>query len=173
VPANRTNTMTTKPKSLPGRKSMFRGKRRAPVSLTLTPAHHRKIQQNLARVPGCTRADFFGLLIEKYAHLVRPDTPTVKGFAYSRLRLAVEALGGTLEHRKRNKPRGGTWVLALGKKCLPIPSEQAMRFPDLDACYRLKPGIVSSRTWKDHTDEIDPVGLAKLFARLAEGEDCA
>jgi hypothetical protein len=125
----------------------------------------------LARLPGCSRADFIGLLIEKYAHLVRAETPTDKGFAYSRLRVAVEALGGTLEHRKRNEPRGGTWVLTLGDKRLRMPSEQAMRFPILDACYRLKRGITTSRTWRDHTDEIEPAGLADLFTRLVASDE--
>jgi hypothetical protein len=116
---------------------------------------------------GCTRAYFVGLLIEKYADVVKPRTPAGKGFAYTRLRVAVEALGGSLEFRKRNEPRGGSWVLTLSDKQIRVPSEQARRFPALDACYQLKPGIVTSGTWEDHTDQINPAGLAELLTRLA------
>ena len=56
--------------ALPGQVSLFRGKVRAPVSLTLTPEHHLKVEKNMARL-GLTRADFIGLLIEKYADTVR------------------------------------------------------------------------------------------------------
>lgn len=42
-----------------------------------------------------------------------------------------------------------------------------MRYPALDACYRLKDGIEASGTWEDHTDDIDPAGMAKLFDLLA------
>ncbi|MGE3853356.1 MAG: hypothetical protein AB7K09_16580, partial [Planctomycetota bacterium] len=87
--------MTKTGPKLRGRKALFRGKRRAPVSITLTPSHHRKIQRNLTRLPGCTRADFIGLLIDKYADVVRVETPTTKSFAYFRLRLVAEALGGS------------------------------------------------------------------------------
>ena len=45
---------------------MFRGKVRSPVSLTLTQAHHDKVNANMARL-GLTRADFIALLIEKHA----------------------------------------------------------------------------------------------------------
>jgi hypothetical protein len=61
--------MPPHPKKLPGPKSLFRGKRRAPVSLTLTPAHHQKIRDNMQRL-GLTRADFIALLIERYADVV-------------------------------------------------------------------------------------------------------
>src|SRR5947207_14412323 len=105
----------------PGPPSLFRGKIRKPVSLTLTPDHHRKVRDNMQRL-GLTRADLIGLLIDKYA-----DTVTAAyADAYKPLRDAVEALGGTLEHHKRNEPRGGTWVLTLGNKQLKMPSEQSM-----------------------------------------------
>jgi hypothetical protein len=51
---------------------LFRGKVRAPVSLTLTPAHHAKIRRAMRRL-GLSRADVIGLLIEKHAaSLKRP-----------------------------------------------------------------------------------------------------
>ena len=78
----------------------------------------------------------------------------------------MNALGGSLTHEKAGGgPRGGTWVLTLDEKELRIPSEQAMTFPDLDACYHVKPGVVTPRTWEDRSG-IDPRGLAKLFAKL-------
>src|SRR5207247_4173651 len=104
-----------------------------------------------------------GLLIDKYADTVT----TAYASAYKPLRHAVEALGGTLEHRKRNEPRGGTWVLELGGKRLKMRSEQSMRYPALDACYRLMDGIAITGTWKDQTNVIDPAGLAQLFTLLA------
>lgn len=55
---------------LPGQVSLFRGKVRAPVSITLTPDHHSKVRRNMRRL-GLTRADFIGLLIEKYADTVK------------------------------------------------------------------------------------------------------
>lgn len=58
-------------KVLPGQVSLFRGKVRAPVSITLTPAHHEKVDRNMQRL-GLTRADLIGLLVERYA-----DTVTV------------------------------------------------------------------------------------------------
>ena len=54
---------------LSGPPSLFRGKVRAPVSLTLTPGHHEKVNRNMRRLD-LTRADFIGLLIEKYADRV-------------------------------------------------------------------------------------------------------
>lgn len=59
-----------KPKSLPGKASLFRKKVRAPVSITLTREHHQKVRRNMRRL-GLTRADFLGLLIEKYADRVK------------------------------------------------------------------------------------------------------
>ena len=145
-----------------GPASLFHGKLRKPVTLTLTPAHHLKVQRNKQRLD-LTRADLIGLLIDKYA-----DTVTAEyADAYKRLREAVEALGGTLEHKKRNEPRGGSWVLNLGDKRLRMLSEQSRRYPALDACYRLKDGVAVSRTWEDHIDVIDPTGLAQLFTLLA------
>jgi hypothetical protein len=41
------------------------------VSITLTPAHHRKVRRNMRRLGITSRADFIGLLIEKYADVVR------------------------------------------------------------------------------------------------------
>jgi cold shock CspA family protein len=55
---------------MPGTKSLFRGKVRKPVSLTLTPEHHAKITRNLLRLELTSRADFLGLLVEKYADVV-------------------------------------------------------------------------------------------------------
>jgi len=55
---------------LPGQVSLFRGKVRAPVSITLTPEHHAKVNRNMRRL-GVTRADLIGLLIEKYADGVK------------------------------------------------------------------------------------------------------
>jgi hypothetical protein len=144
-----------------GPKSLFRGKVRKPVTLTLTPEHHTVVRKNRERL-GITRADLIGLLIEKYAEVVTSQSPD----AYKKLRNCVEVLGGRLDHEKEGEPRGGTWVLLLGGKCLRIPSEQAMRYPLLDGCYRLKAGVSTSRTWEDHTDVIDPAGLAQLFGQL-------
>jgi len=158
--------MATKKTKRRGPASLFHDKIRKPVSLTLTPAHHRRVLSNRQRL-GISRADLIGLLIEKYADTVTKTYPD----AYKRLRDSVEALGGTLEHRKRNAPRGGTWILTLGRKCLPMQSEQSERYPTLDACYRLKDGIVVSHTWNDHTDEINPSGLVELFRLLASTED--
>lgn len=56
--------------SMPGQRSLFRGKIRAPVSITLTPEHHFLVQRNMSRL-GLTRSDFIGLLIEKYANNVK------------------------------------------------------------------------------------------------------
>ena len=55
---------------LPGQVSLFRGKIRAPVSITLTPDHHSKVNKNMNRL-GLTRSDLIGLLIEKYADTVK------------------------------------------------------------------------------------------------------
>jgi len=54
-----------------GRAALFRGKIRRPVSLTLTPAHHAKVNRAMKRLH-LTRADLLGLLIELHA-----DTVTV------------------------------------------------------------------------------------------------
>jgi hypothetical protein len=88
-----------------------------------------------------------------------------------RSRLSGRALRGQAAVGKPNEPRGGTWVLELGGKRLKMPSEQSERFPILDACYQLKDGAAVSRTWNDHTDDINPSGLAQLFTRLASSED--
>ena len=141
---------------------MFRGKIRKPVSLTLTPEHHRKVTKRRGEL-GLSRADFIGLLIDKYADAVTTEYVS----AYARLRHAVDALGGNLTHKKPGEPQGGSWVLRLGGKTLTIPSEQARRYRLLDNCYCLKEGVAESRTWEDHVDTIEPRGLAELFAELA------
>ena len=154
--------MPMKKSSRPGPRSMFRDKIRKPVSLTLTAAHHAKVLRNTDRL-GLTRADLIALLIDKYADGVTKESRD----AYADLRRAVDALGGSLEHIKQGEPRGGTWVLTLGARCLVMASEQSMRYPALDACYRLKDGIVPTGTWDDYTDEINPAGVAALFQQLA------
>lgn len=50
----------------PGPQSLFRDKIRAPVSITLTAAHHLKVRRAMRRV-GLTRADVLGLLIHLHA----------------------------------------------------------------------------------------------------------
>lgn len=146
----------------PGPASLFRGKVRKPVSVTLTLVHHRKVTKAMKRI-GLSRSDLIALLIDKHAHTVTKEYLD----AYAVLRQMVETLGGSLKHVKRNEPRGGTWVLTLGDKEVRIPSEQARRYPPLDACYKVKEGVVVPQTWDDHEREIDPAGLAKLFAMLA------
>ena len=153
--------MATKRKR-PGPVSLFPGKVRKPVTLTLTPEHHRKVRKNTQHL-GITRSDLIGLLIEKYADTVTKEY----GDAYKALRDAVEVLGGSLVHQKRNESRGGTWVLTLGTKSLSIPSEQAERYPLLDACYELKQDVAVTGTWNDNSKVINATGLAKLFEHLA------
>ena len=153
----------TKKQKRPGPVSLFPGKDRTkPVTLTLTPAHHEKVKANTERL-GITRAELIALLIDKFSDSVTTEYAS----AYKRLRDAVAALGGNLEHHKRNQPRGGTWVLSLGGKQFQIPSAQLMSYPELDACYKLKDGVTMSRTWDDHTPEIEPGGVAELFRLLA------
>lgn len=53
----------------PGPPSLFQDKVRKPVSVTLTRAHHLKINKAMKRL-GLTRSDTVGLLIEKYADTV-------------------------------------------------------------------------------------------------------
>lgn len=85
--------------------------------------------------------------------------------AYERLRNAITALGGSLEHRREGGPQGGAWVLRLGGYMLEVPCEAA-RFQDLDRCYRPRPGIPFPKDFGDYTNEIDPAGMARLFERL-------
>jgi len=59
-----------KERSLPGAVSLFRGKVRAPVSLTLTPEHHEKVRRATQRM-NITRADLIALLIDRYADEVK------------------------------------------------------------------------------------------------------
>lgn len=54
---------------LPGKASLFRGKVRAPVSITLTKEHHAKVRRAMRRL-GLTRADLLALLIDRYADVV-------------------------------------------------------------------------------------------------------
>jgi len=52
--------------ALPGPVSLFRGKVRKPVSLTLTPEHHVKVNRAMERLK-LSRADVIALLIDKHA----------------------------------------------------------------------------------------------------------
>lgn len=56
-------------KPMSGQKSLFRGKIRQPVSITLTPDHHHIVTKGMRRT-GLTRSDFIGLLIEKHGNTV-------------------------------------------------------------------------------------------------------
>ena len=56
-------------KPLAGRKALFRGKVRKPVSITLTKAHHEKLIRAKQRLK-LTRGDVIGLLVERYADKV-------------------------------------------------------------------------------------------------------
>jgi len=154
--------MASSKKKRPGSPSLFRGKVRKPVSVTLTPEHHRKVTKAMRRV-GLSRADLIALLIDKHADTVTKEYVD----AYALLRKMMETLGGSLKHVKRNEPRGGTWVLTLSDKEVRIPSEQARRYPPLDACYKVKDGVLVPQTWDDHDRQIEPAGLAKLFSMLA------
>lgn len=148
--------MANKVSKRPGPKTLFPGKRRAPVSLTLTPAHHDKVKENMRRLR-LTRAELVGLLIEKFAGTVTlPD----KERKYESLRDALGILGGRLERRGFSGPRGETWVLEWDGKQLPIESN-GKTFPLLDACYTNQ----SAATEQQHT--INPAGVAELLSRLA------
>ncbi len=67
----------------PGPVSLFRGKVRKPVTLTLTKPHHDKVDKAQTRLD-LTRADVIGLLIELYAdkvtkeHVARVDRKQLK-----------------------------------------------------------------------------------------------
>ena len=54
----------------PGPVSHFRRKIRAPVTLTLTPEHHVKVNRAMERL-GLSRADTIALLIDQFADTVR------------------------------------------------------------------------------------------------------
>ena len=56
----------------PGPRALFRGKIRAPVSITLTPDHHMMVNAATVRLD-LSRADLIGLLVEKYASTVTTD----------------------------------------------------------------------------------------------------
>lgn len=58
-------------------------------------------------------------------------------------------------------------MTTIGDKSHKMPSQQSQRYPDLDACYQLKGGVERTGTWEDYRDDIDPAGVARLFARLA------
>ena len=62
-------TVVVKTRVLPGRASLFRGKVRMPISLTLTPDHREKVARAAKRLE-LSRADLIGLLIEKHADTV-------------------------------------------------------------------------------------------------------
>jgi hypothetical protein len=111
--------MPNRPSKRPGPKSLFRGKRRAPVSVTLTPEHHSKVKESTRRL-GLTRSDLFALLIERFADVVPSPGKDQK---YGRLCDAVSVMGGRLERRNFSGPRGETWVIELGGKHLPIESD--------------------------------------------------
>lgn len=58
--------------SLRGQKSLFRRKVRTPVTLTLTPEHHARIDAAVERVD-LSRSDVIGMLIELFADLLEPE----------------------------------------------------------------------------------------------------
>jgi antitoxin component of RelBE/YafQ-DinJ toxin-antitoxin module len=58
------------PKRAPGPHSLFRGKVRQPVSVTLTKRHHAKLKAAMARL-NLSRSDTIGLLIECFADAAR------------------------------------------------------------------------------------------------------
>jgi hypothetical protein len=121
-------------KSSPGPKSLFRGKIRKPVTLTLTPRHHQVVDASRHNLK-ISRSDLFGLLIDEYANLVElPIAGDDRGRRYTRLRRAVRALGGRLEHHIFHGPKGPTWILTLGghRRDLPMQSGTA---PMLENCY--------------------------------------
>jgi hypothetical protein len=62
----------SKPKRLSGPASLFRGKVRMPISLTLQPEHHAILRRATARL-GLTRADTIALLIHMYAASLTVD----------------------------------------------------------------------------------------------------
>ncbi len=57
-------------KKLSGPTSLFRGKVRKPVSLTLTKAHHRAVNRAMKRL-ALSRSDVVALLIEQHADQLR------------------------------------------------------------------------------------------------------
>lgn len=140
---------------------MFRGKVRTPVSITLTPAHHRWVSRATKRLT-ISRSDLIGLLIDKHARTVETTYPD----AYRELVRIVEAMGGTLRHQKAMQPRGGSWILKVAGRCRTFPSQQAETYPALDACYKLKPGIVPTGTWNDQSRQLDLSGVARLLLLL-------
>ena len=52
-----------------GRFSLFRGKTRHPITLTLTPKHHRQVAAAMRRL-GLTRSDVIALLIDRFGDSV-------------------------------------------------------------------------------------------------------
>src|SRR5262245_56908251 len=106
---------------------MFRGKVRKPVSITLTPEHHKRVEEARSRLGGITRAELIALLTGRQAGTVE-KVPR----HYGSLVAAVEALGGSLDYRPHNGPIGPRWRLRLSGKVLAIEPPYAL----LDGCYR-------------------------------------
>jgi hypothetical protein len=126
------------------------------VSLTLTPKHHKKVEENMRRL-GLTRADLIGLLIDKFAEVVALPGKDQK---YERLRDALSVLGGRLERRGFSGPRGALWVVELGGKHLSLESD-GETFPLLDDCFEHQDGVTEDRR------PISPAGVARLLSRVA------
>jgi hypothetical protein len=146
--------MSKKAAKSTGPRTLFPGKIRKPVTLTLTPRHHQKVTTNKERL-GITRSDLVGLLVERYADSV--ERPTDE---YQKLVDAIEALGGTLKYEAWHGPRGGRWLLKLSGKEFAFASKR----PDaLEGCYLLKNGAESGPA-----SEINVAGLRDLLTTLSE-----
>ena len=158
--------MTTKTRNLPGPKARFRGKVRAPVSLTLTPEHHKKVKEATENL-GITRAELIAQLIDQYADVVTLEPSAVnvsdQRRGYERLQRSVAALGATLVHKKWNGPRGKMWILSWDERRLEIDSDSTL-FTALDNCYQLKSATeVVAGTARD---AIDPGMVAQPAEEL-------
>ena len=73
IPTKKKLMPTTKTKRR-GPVTLFPGKIRKPVTITLTVGHHRKVNNSMKRL-GLSQSDILGLLIEKYADPVTTAVP--------------------------------------------------------------------------------------------------
>ena len=62
--------ISPKKKAMAGPVSLFRGKIRKPVSITLTPDHHELVRKNMLRLGLTSRSDFIGVLIDQHSDTV-------------------------------------------------------------------------------------------------------
>jgi len=90
--------------------------------------------------------------------------------AYQELRGGIAALGGKMWYEQAGRPKGGAWIVRLGKKEKVFLWDNH-RFSGLDELYELREGLSHPQGFSDYTTKLRSGAIEELVRIVGASEE--